>query len=850
MGKKSAVALLLAMLLLTAPAAGGASGNKASAQAGIRIEVKGVTLSLPSPAFIEKGTTIVPLREIAEALGATVDYQEDEDGRQTVTLKREERSASLAIGSAAMTANGKTVRLDAPARLIGGVTMVPLRAISEALGSVVAWDGVKRVVTIGDPAELPAVGSAEKLLELWQTRTTLYGFESKEAAAETAVTADGDSAAPSAPSAGRGGDYSQTNVQVNGVDEADWAKTDGRFIYQLSGSRVLITDISDPANPALAAKLDYDQKSGFYPRELYVDGKRLIVIGEQHEQLSTDPSAGAKAEDSGSAASRDESANSKASGAGSSGSTGIAGGTPEDAAASTDIAIEAVPPADAKIGIWMPVPTRSTVKTLVYELSDSGKPALTRETEQEGSYMSSRKIGSALYVITNKYNYAYGLYDTRSGGGEIDQNELARSYEPVYRDSSVSDELQTLPLDDIRYFPESSDSSMMLVGALDLDAEQQPLQVSGYLGSGQTVYASEKHLYAAVSSFKADGNNYTQETHIHKFRLDQGSIVYIGSGTVPGTPLNQFSMDEHLGYFRIAVTTADVKANGESVSLNNLYVLDEKLDTIGKLEGLAPGEHIYSVRFMGNRAYMVTFRTVDPLFAIDVGNPAKPAVLGQLKIPGYSDYLHPYDQNHIIGFGKETVEVPSKGAGPDETMAFYQGMKIALFDVSDVSKPKEKFKEMIGDRGTHSELLYDHKALLFSKEKGLLAFPVELHEIKNKEKPESGGFPAYGEFTYQGAYVYRLDLQNGFQLRGRISHLSAEDLAKSGQYGYDYTKSVRRILYAGDTLYTLSDSMLKASDMASLKERGALQYPAQPGGKDIGYPGGTEVMPLPMPIER
>ncbi|MCA0756642.1 beta-propeller domain-containing protein [Paenibacillus sp. N4] len=737
--------------------------------------------------------------------------------------------------------------------------MVPLRAISEALGSVVTWDGVKRVVSIGDPAELPAVGSAEKLLELWQTRTALFDFGSK-AAAESTQAADSGSAAPSAPSAGSGGDYSQTNVQVNGVDEADWAKTDGRFIYQLSGSRVLITDISDPAKPALAAKLDYDQKAGFYPRELYVDGKRLIVIGEQHEQLSQNPPAGTTAEDSGSAASSDGSAGSgpsgtvpdsnsqAASGASLSGSTGGAE-SPGDTAVSSIIAVEAVPPADAKMGIWMPVPTRSTVKTLVYELSESGKPALKRETEQEGSYMSSRKIGSALYVITNKYNYSYGLYDTK-GGGKADSEALVRSVEPVYRDSAVSGELQTLPLDDIRYFPESSDSSMLLVGALDLDAEQQPLQVSGYLGSGQTVYASEKNLYVAVPSFKADGNSYMQETHIHKFRLDQGNTVYIGSGSVPGTPLNQFSMDEHLGYFRIAVTNTGSRANGEVTSLNNLYILDEKLDTIGKLEGLAPGEHIYSVRFMGSRAYMVTFRTVDPLFAIDVSNPAKPSVLGQLKIPGYSDYLHPYDEKHIIGFGKETVEVSSKGAGPDETMAFYQGLKIALFDVSDVSKPKEKFKEIIGDRGTHSELLYDHKALLFSKEKGLLAFPVELHEIKSKEKPEFGGFPAYGEFTHQGAYVYRLDLRNGFQLRGRISHLSAEDLAKSGQYGYDYTKSVRRILYAGNTLYTLSDSMLKASDMASLKERGTLQYPAQPGGKDIAYPGGPEVMPMPMPVDR
>jgi uncharacterized secreted protein with C-terminal beta-propeller domain len=203
----------------------------------------------------------------------------------------------------------------------------------------------------------------------------------------------------------------------------------------------------------------------------------------------------------------------------------------------------------------------------------------------------------------------------------------------------------------------------------------------------------------------------------------------------------------------------------------------------------------------------------------------QPKVLGELKIPGYSDYLHPYDENHIIGFGKETIELPSKGWGPDETMAFYQGLKIAMFDVSDVSKPKEKFKEIIGDRGTNSELLYNHKALLFSKEKNLMAFPVELMEIPNKSEIVKEGMPTYGQFKFQGAYVYGIDLKKGFQLRGQITHLSKEDLTKAGMYGYDYAKTVRRILYAGNTLYTLSDHMLKANDFSSLNPVGSLEYP-------------------------
>lgn len=815
MRKKAAIALLLAVLLLISPAAGGVFNNEAAAQSDIQIVVRGAVLALSAPAFIERGKTIVPLREIAEGLDAEVGYDAGGEGKQTVTLKRADRTAALTIGSAQMTANGKPVRLDAPARLLGGVTMVPLRALSEALGAVVAWDSVKRIVTIDDPAELPTIGSAEKLREIMKTAFAqggnhlLYGVVEEKAVA-TADSGEAEATSSSAPS--NEADYSQTNVQVEGVDEADWAKTDGRFIYQLSGSRVLITDIADPAKPKLVAKLEYAQKDGFYPQELYVDDKQLVVIGQHHISLPYDaPASG--------------------------------GDQPVRSDGSADIAASS----DAKRGIGMPVPTRTMVKTFIYELNAAGQPKLVRETEQEGSYISSRKIGSALYIVTNKYNYTYAIYEKGDSGSNNASTDLARSFEPVYSDSAASKEMMSLPLDKIRYFPESPDTSMLLVGALDLDASEQPLQVSGYLGSGQTIYASEKHLYVAIAKHVATGDTYRQETQIHKFRLDQGRVVYIGAGSVPGAILNQFSMDDHDGFFRIAVTKGDMWASGEAGSTNNLYVLDEKLSTIGKLEGLAPGERIYSVRFMGSRAYMVTFRNVDPLFAIDLRNPAKPAVLGQLKIPGYSDYLHPYDENHIIGFGKETIELPSKGMSADETMAFYQGMKIALFDVSDVSHPKEKFKEVIGDRGTHSELLYNHKALLFSKDKGLLAFPVEVMEIKNKEKLDSNNIPAYGEFTYQGAYVYHINLQKGFTLRGRITHLTADDLAKSGQYGFDYTKSVRRILYAGNTLYTLSEHMLKANDLSSLKERGALKYPAQPEQISV-YPEGTPVEPMPMPI--
>jgi uncharacterized secreted protein with C-terminal beta-propeller domain len=307
-----------------------------------------------------------------------------------------------------------------------------------------------------------------------------------------------------------------------------------------------------------------------------------------------------------------------------------------------------------------------------------------------------------------------------------------------------------------------------------------------------------------------------EKTIIHKITINNGNIEYKANGNVPGIVLNQFSMDEYNGYFRIATTTGEVSRTGESTSLNHVYVLDENLKIVGKVEDLAKGERIYSARFMGNRAYMVTFRKIDPLFVIDLSSPENPKVLGYLKVTGYSDYLHPYDENHIIGIGKET-------AGGDENFAWYQGLKISLFDVSDVENPKEIGKVEIGDRGTDSEALRDHKAFLFDKEKNLLVIPISLAEID--ESKYSGEIPdwAYGEVVWRGAYVYSLDLTNGFTLKGTITH-SNETVEKS-MYYYDYPYQIKRSLYMDNVLYTLSSKMIKMNDLGNLNEINSVNLP-------------------------
>ena len=235
-------------------------------------------------------------------------------------------------------------------------------------------------------------------------------------------------------------------------------------------------------------------------------------------------------------------------------------------------------------------------------------------------------------------------------------------------------------------------------------------------------------------------------------------------------------------------------------------MLDEKLNIPGKLENLAKGEKIYSVRFMDNRAYIVTFVQTDPLFVIDLSNPTNPTVLGELKIPGYSKYLHPYDETHIIGFGEDTI-TENYGYGP---VVRTNGMKMALFDVTNPTEPKEMYSIKIGDRGTYSELLNNHKALLFSKEKNIIAFPISICKNINNY---------HSDVKFQGAIIYGIDLEKGFIEKGKIMHMETEN----GYIEYDYSKAVERIIYIKDTIFTVSKDLIKATDMNTMQELNELK---------------------------
>lgn len=645
---------------------------------------------------------------------------------------------------------------------------------------------------------LPTVGTVEKLrsilaeAESSRPRMTLgMGMEDTKSAAPNSTA---QASASKSLSLEGSSDYSTTNLQVDGVDEADIIKNDGKYIFQVNNQELIVAQVfpSDPMS--IVSRIGFKQGE-FTPQELYVDDKYLVLIGRAYylEALPMNtPQGDVQPSETGSRA---------------------------DQSKMRD-----------QVQIYPPI-NKSTVKAIIYDLKDKTNLKKIREVELDGNYVSSRKIGSNLYIIANKYLDTYHILQQKFDPPQ-----------PSYRDTVGKGEFVKIGYNNIHYFPNFLEPSYLLIAGLNLDLKDKEMQVSSYLGSSQTVYASTSNLYVAVTQHQRidqpvpmpqptpdsssslitpdqlKPSSFKTTTALYKFSLNKGETTYRKKGEVPGTILNQFAMDENNGFFRIATTTGEISRTDSLTSKNNVYILDEALQLTGKVEDIAPGEKIYSVRFMGDRGYMVTFKNVDPFFVLDLKNPASPKILGALKIPGFSDYLHPYDDNHIIGFGKETVEL-SQNSG---TNAYYQGLKLAVFDVTDVSHPVEMFKTIIGDRGTDSEVLRNHKTLLFDKEKGILSFPVTLMEVKNPVPNSKNGIPDYGQFTFQGAYVYQFDLLKGFTLRGKITHLKDADLFKAGQH-YKYgSNTVERIIYIKDTLYTISKGMIKANDLDSLQERNNL----------------------------
>jgi len=583
-------------------------------------------------------------------------------------------------------------------------------------------------------------------------------------------------------------DYSQTNVQVAGVDEPDIVKTDGTYLYIVSGNKVIIVRAYPAEEAVIECEITFNDSTNIH--NIFISGSRLVVFATTYEY---------------------------------------------------PIYKNILPVDEIPSPRWYSSPD-TYVK--IFDLENMENPEIIRDIVVGGSFSGARIIGDYVYVITTQYSYSTLLTDdqvivprimvdgeTRDvsisdifyvdipeksntftnilsvhvhddeqeinektfllGNGQtlyVSRDNIFVTYSTQYYDYEILEEI----IDEVLMpvLPESITSELELVNTLHLEDYQKKTVTEWILQNyAKNMNEEQKQKIAKEIIHR------TERTIIHRISISDGEITYEAQGDVPGFVNNQFSLSEHDGYLRVSTTTQGWMIRsyiGNVESQNNVYVLDMDLDIVGSVEDLASGEQIYATRFIGDKCYLVTFKQIDPFFVIDLSDPTNPEVLGELKIPGFSTYLHPYDETHIIGIGRDGGKV-----------------KISLFDVSDMSNPVELSKYEIendetGWGWTQSSALYEHKAFLFDKEKNLLVMPV-------------------GDYSKQSAYVFDVSIDGGIKLKGTVTHnhedqSEQEDDETIYYYNYDYGNSIKRTLYIEDVLYTISDNMVKMNDLNTLSE--------------------------------
>ncbi|MBQ6396162.1 beta-propeller domain-containing protein [Candidatus Saccharibacteria bacterium] len=557
-------------------------------------------------------------------------------------------------------------------------------------------------------------------------------------------------------------DYSTTNLQVENVDEADLFKTDGNFVYSVSETDVLITDVSDHANPRVVSCICGDLSA--VPEELILSGDSLVVISRKPDEVY------------------------------------------QSRYSSIDGTLVSI-----------------------FNIKDRSAPVLYKTLSLLEPYQTSRRIGDRVFVFSS------GPLHSESYGS------VSRAYE----EDGLKKEFS---LSSIKYLKDVRSQTMTLVASLDLSAPEKDASVQPFLMDFENAYVSETSVYladyrynpcASPSAFESlkrlfmnpggvigffEGMTVfscpsSRETALYKFDiLPSGEVSFKASASLPGSVLSQYSFDEKSGHLRVALHDSGSRwgvgsLSGGSENGTYIAVFDESMNLLGKTDYFGKNESLRASRFVGDKAYVVTYYNTDPLFVVDLADEKNPRVLGELKIPGYSTYLHPYDETHLLGFGvdteEEVVRDPSTGRSL-WTTSRVTGMKVALFDVSDYENPVQLSSVHIGDSRTTSAILSNPKALLFSKEKELLAIPVEnfsedveipISNVESNRDIEDSFAYLSDESSSSGYLVFGLNLASGFSQKGIITHDASRLL---------------RGAYIENDLMTVSESFLKFNSLSDL----------------------------------
>lgn len=589
---------------------------------------------------------------------------------------------------------------------------------------------------------------------------------------------DGDVAvqAPSFNTATGNADYSGTNNQVAGVDEGDIVKTDGRSLFVIAGDGVDIVSAWPAASLAVSSHIAVDGDE----RSLFLRGSRLTVISQDNRWSAVD-------------------------------------GTAE--------------PMDGRFGWWGVGQWQPQVIVTVIDVADPTSPKILEKTALDGWLQDAREIDGRVFVVAQdnldipapallrvkgtdgnptppvtpdpvSFTDADGFVttilppiDPGPPGGPRYVYEDAAAYRarlekawqdqalPTYTVTAASGTTtsgQLVTVDNTWVPLDFQSATLLSVVEFDItDDTVGPESSTSVAGISGTVYASPSGLYVSAANWGSwwDARDTGLTTNIYHFDLGVAGVPLVSMGAVPGTTLDQFSLDEHDGFLRVATTNwgsgGDWNFTNSSAGVFVLGESNGNLVTVGAVQGLARGERIYSSRFVGDVAYVSTFKQVDPLFVINLADPTRPKVVGELKVPGFSSYLHPLDATRLLGIGRDV----------DPTTGRVLGLQLSVFDVSNPAKPRRSSTYTFAGDGwqSWSSALWDHHALAWFPEQGILTLPVQEGDWWSGST---------------GLVVFRVDLAaNGtFTRLGEISHASG---------------AVERGVRIGDLLYSVSAGEVK-----------------------------------------
>ena len=606
------------------------------------------------------------------------------------------------------------------------------------------------------------------------------------------------------------GDYSTTNVQVENVDEPDYLKNDSKYVYIVSQNTLSIIDAYPAETAKLVLKIALDIESQ-YIQNMFLNDDRLVIFynGQSQEEI--------------------------------------------------------IPQFD-----FIPRPSYNPVThALIVDVSNKENPEILKDYTIDGYFVDARMIGDYTYFVTNNsIDYQYPRFPIIMENSEpvlipnafyFDNEERFSNFNTITAIDIFGDQItsetfmmgytgtiyvsennfyltyqENLPYHFYekssrdRFFdvivpllPSELQSQIRTIQRdTSLSSERQWSEISDLLqDSYNNMNQNQKeklfdNIREALSEYDRKIHEDSLKTIIHKISMDGINLNYVAKGSVPGRLLNQFSMDEKDDRFRVATTKEYYSQFKGTIRSNAVYVLDENLKVVGGLDDVAPDESIFSARFMGDRLYLVTFQQIDPFFVIDLSTD-NPKILGELKIPGFSNYLHPYDNEHIIGLGRDTKDL---GNGRVQQL----GVKIALFDVSNVKDPKVIDDYVIGDSSTYSAALDNHKAFFFDKKRSILSIPIA-SDAQSLEGISSKIAPNWNRWN--GFYVFDLNDAKGVNLKGTVTH------TEDGTRYFDMGNS--RTFYISDVLYTASDSYLKMNSIDTLKDINSIKL--ENTGRFIDY---------------